>query len=137
MEEKPKVGVGVFVIKDGKILVQKRKGAHGEGTWSLPGGHLELFESLEQCAQREVMEEAGIKIKNIKFSTATNDIFEKENKHYITMFMLSEYDSGEVKNMEPDRTEEWLWVSWENMPSPLFIPIQNLIKTGFHPLKQK
>ena len=86
--ERPKVGIGVFVFKDGKILLGKRRNAHGEGSWSLPGGHLEFNEELEDCAQREVMEEAGIKIKNIRLSTITNDKFEKEGKHYITIFMV-------------------------------------------------
>jgi 8-oxo-dGTP diphosphatase len=62
--ERPKVGVGVFIIKDKKILMGKRINSHGEGTWSLPGGHLEFFETFEDCAKREVMEETGLKISN-------------------------------------------------------------------------
>ena len=58
MESKcPKVGVGVAVVKDGKVLLGKRKNAHGEGTWSFPGGHLEYKESWEDCAIRETLEE--------------------------------------------------------------------------------
>ena len=61
MEDKrPKVGVGVFVFKDGKILLGKRKNAHGAGTWSFPGGHIELFEELYECAYRELREETGL-----------------------------------------------------------------------------
>ena len=73
MDEKnrPKVGVGVIVIKDGKILLGKRKGPHGGGFWAFPGGHLEFNESLEDCARREVLEETGISIKNIKKFTLT------------------------------------------------------------------
>ena len=40
MENRPKIGVGIIVIKDGKILFGKRKNAHNEGSWSFPGGHL-------------------------------------------------------------------------------------------------
>ena len=59
--KRPSVGVGVFVYNmDGKILLGKRKGAHGAGEWSLPGGHLEFNESFERCCEREVMEETGI-----------------------------------------------------------------------------
>jgi ADP-ribose pyrophosphatase YjhB (NUDIX family) len=59
------------------------------GTWALPGGHLEFSESLEQCAHRELLEETGInaRIEDIKFLTAANTIFEKEQKHYVTIFM--------------------------------------------------
>jgi len=137
MEERPKVGVAAIVIKDNKILLGKRKNAHGEGSWCFPGGHLEFNEEIEECAKREVLEETGIKIKNIEFSTITNDIFTKENKHYITIFIVCEYDSGEVKTMEPNKCEKWDLFEWENLPKPLFIPIQNLLKKGFHPIKFK
>ena len=85
MENRPKVGLGVIIKKDGKVLMGKRKNSHGEGTWNFPGGHLEYEESWEECARRETREEAGIEIKNIIFATATNDIFENEQKHYITI----------------------------------------------------
>ncbi|MCK4730720.1 MAG: NUDIX domain-containing protein [Candidatus Aenigmarchaeota archaeon] len=136
MDVKPKVGVGVgvIIIKDNKILLGRRKNALGAGTWQSPGGHLEFNETYEECAERETMEEAGIKIKNIRFFTATNDIFDKDNKHYVTIFMVSEYDSGEVKIMEPDRCENWNWFDWNNLPQPLFIPVQNLIKGNYNPL---
>ncbi len=133
MENRPKVGVGVFVIKDGKILLGKRKNAHGEGCWSCPGGHLEYNESWKNCAIREVMEETGVKIKNLHFGTATNDIFEKEDKHYVTLFIVSDFASGEVKIMELDKCEEWNWFKWDKLPQPLFLPINNLLKTKFSP----
>ena len=133
-KNRPKVGIGVVVIKDGKILLGKRKNAHGEGTWSFPGGHLEFNESWDDCALRETMEETGITIKNIRFGTATNDIFQTENKHYVTIFMLSEYDSGEVKVMEPERCWQWDWFEWDKLPQPLFVPIQNLQKRNYNPL---
>ena len=135
MDKKPKVGVGVIIIKDNKVLLGKRKGSHGEGSWCFPGGHLEFNESLENCSKREVLEETGIKIKNIRFETITNDIFKEEGKHYITIFMLCEHDSGEVKVMEPEKCEKWDWFEWNNFPEPLFIPIQNLLKKDYNPLK--
>jgi len=131
--ERPKVGVGAIVVNDDKILLGKRKNAHGDGSWSFPGGHLEFGESVEDCAARETLEETGIKIKNIRQATFTNDIFEKEQKHYITLFMISEYDSGKLQNMEPEKCEKWDWFSWDKLPSPLFIPIQNLIRQGYKP----
>lgn len=134
MSDRPKVGVGVIVIKDGKILLGKRKNAHGEGSWSFPGGHLEFNESWEDCASRETMEETGVAIKNIRFGTVTNDIFQAEEKHYITIFMLSDYESGEVKIMEPEKCEKWEWFPWSQLPQPLFVPIQNLLKKGYNPV---
>lgn len=137
-EEKfPKVGIGVIIRKDGKVLMHKRIGSHGANTWSFPGGHLEFNESLENCSIREVEEEAGIKIKNIKFGALTNDIFKEEGKHYITIFMVADWDSGIPEIKEPDRCLAWDWFSWDNLPQPPFIPLQNLLNQGFDPFKQK
>lgn len=134
MEKRPKVGIGVIITKDNKILLGKRKNSHGDGTWCFPGGHLEFGESLEDCSIRETAEETGIKIKNIHFGTITNDIFKNEDKHYITIFMLADYDSGEVNLMEPEKCEKWAWFDWNKLPEPLFLPIQNLLKQDYHPL---
>lgn len=131
--ERPKVGVGVIVKKDGKVLFGKRKGAHGEGTRSLPGGHLEFGETPEQCAIREVFEEAGIGISNAVRVAFTNDILEKEQKHYVTLYIASDYAGGDVRVMEPDKCEEWRWVDWDDLPRPLFIPIENLLRQGYSP----
>jgi 8-oxo-dGTP diphosphatase len=126
------VGMGVIVFRDGRVLLGRRKSSHGTGTWHMPGGHLEFGESLEGCARREVLEETGLNIKNPRFAAVTNDMFE-EGKHYITLFMLSEWESGEPMVMEPEKAESWEWFSWDNLPEPLFLPMQNLLKQGFRP----
>jgi 8-oxo-dGTP diphosphatase len=58
----PRVGVGVIVLRNGLVLLGRRIGSHGAGSWALPGGHLEFGESVEQCAAREVLEETGLDI---------------------------------------------------------------------------
>ncbi len=133
MKEGPNVGVGVVVIKDNKVLLGKRKNAHGQGSWSFPGGHLEFNEELEDCARREVREETGLQIKNIRLGTFTNDIFRDEGKHYVTLFMVADWDSGEPEVMEPEKCEEWGWFEWSKMSKPLFLPIQNLLKQKYNP----
>ena len=133
-EQRPKVGVGVIIIKNDKVLLGKRKNAHGEGTWCFPGGHLEFNEEIEDCAIREVREEAGIEIKNIRIGTFTNDLFKKEGKHYVTLLVVSDYSFGKVKVMEPEKCEKWGWFEWDKLPKPLFIPIQNLQKMDYNPL---
>ena len=130
---RPEVGIGVCVIKDGKVLLGKRKNSHGGGSWSFPGGHLEMYETWEDCAKREVLEETDLRIKNTKFAGVTNDFFPEEDKHYVTLFIIAYYDSGELKTMEPEKCSDWNWFSWENLPQPLFRPILNLIKQGFDP----
>jgi 8-oxo-dGTP diphosphatase len=122
------VGVGVFVKRNEKILVGKRKGSHGAGTWALPGGHLEPGESFETCCKREVLEETGLIINNITPVVFTNDVFHQEGFHYITLFFKGEYESGEAIVAEPRQCEEWRWVSLEHIPRPIFLPLRNALE---------
>lgn len=117
-----RVGVGVMVIKDGKVLIGKRKSSHGEGEWAWPGGHLEHLESIETCARREVKEEAGIEIENIRFLRLMN-ITKYAPKHYIDIAMVADWKSGEPEVREPSKLESWEWRALDNLPEPLFAPI--------------
>lgn len=128
MIHRPSVGVGVFIVRNSKLLLGKRKNAHGDGTWSLPGGHLEFGESFEACAIREVFEETGLIVQSIKKLWFTNDIFFQENKHFVTIFMWSDECGGEPQVLEPEKCEEWLWFDFDKLPSPLFLPVKNLIE---------
>lgn len=131
MQNRPSVGVAVIVEKNGKVLLGKRKGAHGSGSWAFPGGHLEMNESIEECARREVFEETGISIDHIRYATFTNDIFEAEQKHYVTLFVVADYRGGELQVREPDKCEKWDWFFWKEFPVNLFLSLKNLLAQGF------
>lgn len=117
-----RVGVGVFIWKDGKFLMGKRKGSHGADTWSIPGGHLEFGESWEETAIREALEETSLKVDNVRFLALTNDLFPEDDKHYITIWVECDYKSGEVTITEPDKWVEHRWETFKTLPSPLFEP---------------
>lgn len=133
----PRVGVGVFIFRDGKFLVGQRRGAHGTGSWSVPGGHLEFNEAPEQTAIREVKEETGLDITNVTFAAVTNDIFSDEGKHYVTLWMKSDWQEGEATITEPDKFIEQRWVDFDTLPKPLFLPWEQLLASDFiEPLKE-
>lgn len=131
-----RVGVAVIItrVEGQHVLMGLRKGVHGAGTWSFPGGHLELGETPAICARREVLEEVGLKITRVRFGSYTNDMFD-DGKHYITLYLLADTDGsvGEVVPKEPTKCERWSWVDWHSLPSPLFKPVRNLIRGGFSP----
>ena len=131
MKNRPLIGVAVIVIKNGKVLLGRRKNAHGDGTWAFPGGHLEFCESIEACARREIFEETGVSITNLRYGPFTNDIFQKEGKHYVTLFVLADYESGEPRVKEPDKCEVWQWHPWPPPVKPHFLPVTNLLKQEF------
>ena len=114
-----KVGVGVMIFKEGKVLLGKRKNSFGEGEYSFPGGHLEYMESFEECVRREVFEECGLEIDNVKFVSLGNSVIYSP-KHFITVGFSAEWKSKEPLNLEPEKCESWEWFDIENLPTPLF-----------------
>lgn len=114
-----KVGLGVMVIKDSKVLVGKRKGAHGDGEYAWPGGHLEYMESIVEAAKREVREETGMEVKNVRFLRLLNLKYYKP-RHYIDIGIVADWKSGKPKVLEPDRIESWAWYDMDKLPQPLF-----------------
>lgn len=136
MHKIPRIGVGVIVIKEDRILIGKRISSWGSGSWGPPGGHLEFNEKLVDAARREVYEETGLTVKNLKqIGKVTEQFYRSENAHYVTVFYIAEYKSGIVKIREPHRTKSWIWTKWEEMPIPLFQPLKHLVKTGYNPFK--
>ena len=125
--ERPRIGVGVMVWNQGRLLLGRRLNSRGETSWQFPGGHLEFGESVEACALREVAEEVGIEIRNIVHAGYTNDVFIESGRHYVTLFVSAEYTRGEIRVMEPDKCECWRWFDTHALPEPLFRPISNFL----------
>jgi 8-oxo-dGTP diphosphatase len=135
MNQNPKVGVAIIITKDDQVLLMKRKGPHGTGTWTTPGGHLDFGETPEQCAAREAKEEVGLDVVDIRFRAFTNDIFEREGQHYISIWMEGKSTSGEPTIAAEEEVAEIGWYAWDALPSPLFLPLENLLKENSYPPK--
>jgi len=124
--QRPQVGLGVYILNDkNELLLFRRKGTHGAGTWCAPGGHLEFGESFEECAKREAKEEADLDVDDLEVAGVTNDIFEEEGKHYITIAMRAKSYAGVPKVMEPQKCDALRWFPLNHLPTPLFTPCQN------------
>jgi len=134
---RPMLGVGVLVWRNKKLLLGKRllntsllkAGQENQNfCWQFPGGHLENNESTIECAQREVREETGLEIMAMRHIGMTNKTFSVAGRQYITLLVSSEYRSGEVKTLEPEKCAGWQWFDYRQLPAPLFEPI-NLFLT--------
>lgn len=128
----PLPGVGVLLLREGKVLLGKRRGSHGEGSWAPPGGHVDEGESAEETARREVLEETGLRIERPRIGPVTEDRF-PEGKHYLTTFVVADAPTGEPQNLEPAKCEGWAWFGWDALPAPLFLPLQSLHDSGYRP----
>jgi 8-oxo-dGTP diphosphatase len=124
--EQPMVGVGAVVLRDGRLLMVKRSREPSKGKWSIPGGRLELGETLRQAARREVLEECGIEVEMEDVVSATETILRDEEGniryHFVLVDLNGKYISGEPKAQSD--AAECRWVAPEkitglDMPSTL------------------
>lgn len=126
-EQRPRVGIGVMIVKEGHVLLGKRKGSHGAGEYAWPGGHLEYMESFEACAKREVLEETGMHICNVRFLRLMN-LQQYAPKHYVDIGLIADWEAGEPQIMEPEKIEGWNWYNIDALPQPLFCTIPSYIE---------
>lgn len=122
-----KIGCEAFIRKDSSILLGLRKNCFGEGTWGLPGGHLEFQEKIIEAVHRELIEEIGVDfpINDIFLTTIVDDIDKNSDRHYIHCSFEVKYDGQEIKLMEPDKCSEWKFFDLQTLPEifPPHIPI--------------
>lgn len=121
-----KVGANVFVVREEKLLLGLRKGVFGAGFWGLPGGHLEMNESMVDAAARELYEETGLKAEQFTFANIVND--HQREGHHIQVGFVTEDVEGEPEIKEPDRCAEWRWFSLNALPENIFVAHEKQIQ---------
>lgn len=96
----PVVGVGGVVVRDGRVLLIRRGKAPLYGRWVVPGGTVELGETLEEALVREMEEETSLRVEPIEVLTVFDRI-ERDGErvvyHYVIVDYLCRWLSGEAK----------------------------------------
>ena len=115
--ESPQIAVGAIVIRDDRILLVKRRKPPGKGLWSIPGGRVELGETLKEAAEREVKEEAGVIIR-AEDPVHTFDLIDRDDQgcirfHYVIVDLRADYVSGKP-NPSSDACEA-RWVTAQEL----------------------
>lgn len=130
-----RVGVGALVIRDGKVLLVRRGRAPGKGFWAIPGGAVEIGETLQAAAEREVLEETGISIRAAE-PVFVFDLIERDGEgriayHYVIVDLGAEYISGEAR--AADDAEDARWLAPADLAELNVAPVtlELLRKTGF------
>jgi 8-oxo-dGTP diphosphatase len=99
-----------FVKKDGKYLMLKRHQSKRimPGVWMAPGGHLEFGEGLFECAKREICEETGLEIKNIRVRACGSAVLHDLKQELFFHLLIADYAAGQLLSDTPDGKLEWL-----------------------------
>jgi 8-oxo-dGTP diphosphatase len=94
----PRAAVGAVVFKEGAVLLVQRGRPPGQGSWAIPGGSVMAGETLQQAAEREILEETGVVIQAAE-PVYTFDVIEKDPEgrvrfHYVIVDLAAEYVAG-------------------------------------------
>ena len=98
----PLVGVSAIVVRDGAVLLGRRRGAHGAGTFAFPGGKADPGEHPSDTVRRELLEETGLTARSVQPVTWTSDVFADGNLHFVTLHHVVDAE-GEPEVREPDK----------------------------------
>lgn len=133
------VGVGAVVRPDharfDRVLMIRRVGktgfaADGRDTWSVPGGWLDRGEMLGECAEREVLEETGCRVRAVGQIGAVVCESQSKDISIVTVFVVCDWVMGEPRVTEPDKCEDVGWLTWQQVQDgrPLFAPLREWLR---------
>jgi 8-oxo-dGTP diphosphatase len=116
--EAPIIGVGAVVVHDNKVLLVRRGQAPLKGEWSLPGGAVELGETLQQGVVREVLEETGLQVVPIAIIEVLDRITRDEGTgriqyHYVLVDFACRMTGGTLSGGSD--AEDARWVTLEQL----------------------
>jgi 8-oxo-dGTP diphosphatase len=110
--DRPIVGVGGVAIKDGRVLLIKRAFPPLQGEWSIPGGGLDVGETILQGIRRELLEETGVAVRVLDqietFERIMYDDKERVQYHYVILDYYCEVESGEPRAGSDVTDAKWV-----------------------------
>ncbi|MFN3318099.1 MAG: NUDIX domain-containing protein [Allorhizobium sp.] len=123
----PGLGVGLAILRDGKLLLCKRMKAPEAGHWNIVGGKVDHMEPAEIAARREAEEETALVIGAIRYLGLTEQRIEADRQHWISLLYVTDDATGEPQLTEPDKLSEIGWFDLDDLPQPLSVFTQTVL----------
>ena len=130
--QSPSTGVAVIITHNDKILIGERM-TTPQNCWQLPGGLIKLGETPLQAIKREAFEETNLTLLDEEIIALTNNIFCASSHSISLIFIAKCKNPTKLIAKEINKCQGWYWTSWDELPSPLFLPLKTLVDSGFHP----
>ncbi len=115
----PGVGVGLAIMRDGRLLLYRRMKAPEAGFWNIVGGKVDHLEPAEHAARREAEEETGLAIGRLEFLGHTEQIIAADRQHWVSLLYKTDDIDGEPQLTEPDKLSDFGWFELDALPEPL------------------
>ncbi|HET7185654.1 MAG TPA: NUDIX hydrolase [Terriglobales bacterium] len=110
--ERPLVGVGAVIVSQGRVVIVQRSAEPLKGQWSIPGGALEIGETLRQCAAREALEETGLQVEAVDVLDVFDSIYAdpdgRTRYHYVLIDFFCRVLGGELKVGSDAAQARWI-----------------------------
>jgi 8-oxo-dGTP diphosphatase len=135
--EAPIVGVGAVIVKDDRVLLIRRANEPSSGRWSIPGGTVELGETLAQAAAREVLEECQVEV-DVGQVLSTFDLVQRDPQggiryHYVLLDLAARHVRGEP--VAGTDALEVRWVAEDELASLDVVPrLLPVLRKALHAL---
>jgi 8-oxo-dGTP diphosphatase len=115
----PGVNVSVIIINEkNEVLLGQRRSGLFAGDWGLPGGKVDLGETLLQAAEREILEETGLVVSGLSLASVSDIL--TESAHFVNVAFCTSRFQGSIREPEPDQIGGWKWFTLDRLPQPLY-----------------
>jgi 8-oxo-dGTP diphosphatase len=115
----PRLGCGAAIVMEGRILLVRRLTEPEAGCWGLPGGKVDLYETVAAAVEREIEEELGISIEASKLLCLVDQIDKLKGEHWFAPVFLVTNFTGDAKIRELDKHDGLAWFSLDAVPDAL------------------
>jgi ADP-ribose pyrophosphatase YjhB (NUDIX family) len=115
----PRVGCGAAILRDGRLLLVKRRRPPEPDHWGLPGGKVDFLETVPSAVIREIDEELGVRIGKLALLCVVDQIDPAAGTHWVAPVYRAEILAGDPAVREPEALSAAGWFALDALPEPL------------------